>query len=209
MHTTPKFHCGKKFTRGKARECMAARTARERDSGAVKVRVGYISHFTDGKWDSSSTSRKVWCSFNLIAPANWNSRLAAGSTMIRTETHVHLPLEHRAVTRCCCLRLGNVKCWGARDTTCWHDAKGTTPSITWRREEQKEKCSAIFLERTRKGQRQSDRHCHCFKGNIEEPSERRGGARISFPESVGTKMDWTELSVPPRSLWLLKSNDQD
>ena len=34
----------------------------------------------------------------------------------------------------------------------------------------------IFIERTRKGHRQSDEHWNRFKGNVQKTSERRGGA---------------------------------
>ena len=34
--------------------------------------------------------------------------------------------------------LGDLKCSGARDTTCGHRTKDITPSVSWRREELKE-----------------------------------------------------------------------
>ena len=38
----------------------------------------------------------------------------------------------------------------------------------------------IFIERTRKGHRQSDEHWNRFKGNGQKTSERRGGAHRLF-----------------------------
>ena len=42
------------------------------------------------------------------------------------------------------------------------------------------KCSAIFLERTREGHRQSDKHWNCLKGVVGETSERHGRAHMGF-----------------------------
>ena len=42
------------------------------------------------------------------------------------------------------------------------------------------------LERTREGHRQSDEHWNRFKGNVEETSERLGGAHIGFSERIDT-----------------------
>ena len=42
----------------------------------------------------------------------------------------------------------------------------------------------IFPERTREGHRQSDEHWSCFKGNVRETSEIRGGARMGFSERI-------------------------
>ena len=44
------------------------------------------------------------------------------------------------------------------------------------------KRSAIFLERTREGHRQSVEHWNCFKGIVGETSERRGRAHMGFSE---------------------------
>ena len=51
----------------------------------------------------------------------------------------------------------------------------------------KRKRSAIFLERTREGHRQSDEHGDCFKGNAGERSE-TGKERIimGFSERIDT-----------------------
>ena len=56
-----------------------------------------------------------------------------------------------------------MNCWGAWDTTCTcgHKPTSITPSISWRF--RKRKCWTIFLKRTRKGHRQSDRHCNSLK----------------------------------------------
>ena len=42
----------------------------------------------------------------------------------------------------------------------------------------------IFLERTREGRCQSDKHC--FKGNVRETSERWGGAHTGFFKHIDT-----------------------
>ena len=42
------------------------------------------------------------------------------------------------------------------------------------------------LKRTREGHRQSDEHWNCFKGNVGEPSERRGGTHMGFSERIDT-----------------------
>ena len=56
------------------------------------------------------------------------------------------------------------------------------------------KRSTIFLERTRKGHRQSNQHWNCFKGNIGDTPERRCGAHMGFPERIDTILNWTELN---------------
>ena len=44
----------------------------------------------------------------------------------------------------------------------------------------KRKRLTIFLEVTREGHRQSDERFNCFKGNVGETSEGRGGGNIGF-----------------------------
>ena len=44
----------------------------------------------------------------------------------------------------------------------------------------------IFLERARKGHRQSDQLWNCFKGNVGETPERRGGSHMGLPELIDT-----------------------
>ena len=48
----------------------------------------------------------------------------------------------------------------------------------------------IFLERTRECRCQSDKHC--FKGNVRETSERRGGAHTGFFKHIDTTYSWNE-----------------
>ena len=43
-----------------------------------------------------------------------------------------------------------------------------------------------FIERTRKGHRESDELWNRFKGNAGETSERRGGAHMGFSERIDT-----------------------
>ena len=43
-----------------------------------------------------------------------------------------------------------------------------------------------FLERTREGHRQSDKHWSHFKGDIAETSERQGGVHMGFSERMDT-----------------------
>ena len=50
----------------------------------------------------------------------------------------------------------------------------------------KRKCSTIFLERTRKGHRQSNQHWNCSKGNLRETPERRGATHMGLPERIDT-----------------------
>ena len=50
----------------------------------------------------------------------------------------------------------------------------------------KRKRYTIFLERTREGHRQSDKHWNCFKGNVGGTSERGGGAHMGFSERMDT-----------------------
>ena len=45
---------------------------------------------------------------------------------------------------------------------------------------EKRKRSTIFLERTREGYRQSDKHWNYFKSNVGETSVGRGGAHMVF-----------------------------
>ena len=42
----------------------------------------------------------------------------------------------------------------------------------------------IFLERTREGYCQSDKHWNCFKSNAGETSVRWGGAPLNFSEHI-------------------------
>ena len=65
---------------------------------------------------------------------------------------------------------------------------GTKPRISHHRS------PMVFLEGTREGQRQSDQHWNCFKGNIEETQESRGGAHMDLPERIYTILNWTELN---------------
>ena len=83
----------------------------------------------------------------------------------------------------------DLKCWGTWDTTCGRKAKDITPSIAWTREVWRE----IFLERTREGHRQSDEHWNCFKGNVREIPERRGGTHTQISERTDTVLNSTEL----------------
>ena len=46
------------------------------------------------------------------------------------------------------------------------------------------KLHTISLEMTRDGDRQSDEHMDCSKGNVGETSERRGGAHMGFSERI-------------------------
>ena len=57
----------------------------------------------------------------------------------------------------------------------------------------------IFSERIREGQRLSDEHWNCFKGNVGETSERRGGVHIVFFQAHRYHLEpnWTGHS----SLW--------
>ena len=48
----------------------------------------------------------------------------------------------------------------------------------------KRRHSTIFLDRTRKGHRQSDEQWTCFKGNVEKTSERHGGALMGSYERI-------------------------
>ena len=68
--------------------------------------------------------------------------------------------------------LEDLKCCGAWDTTGGHKAKDITPVD--RLEERG--VDKRFIEKMREGHCQSDKHWSCFKGNIEETSERWGGA---------------------------------
>ena len=80
-----------------------------------------------------------------------------------------------------------------------------TPSVAWRRERRrKRKRSTIFLERTRKGHRQSDQHWNCFKGNIGEIPQRRGGALMGLPERIDTILNWTELDLAELNSYVVK-----
>ena len=79
----------------------------------------------------------------------------------------------------------------------------------------KKKRSTIFLERTRKGHRQSGEHRNCFKGHAGDASARGGGAQMGFSKRTETSLNLTELSLglsislsaspPPPSLSLCLS----
>ena len=56
----------------------------------------------------------------------------------------------------------------------------------------KRKRSTIFLEKTRKGHRQWDKHWNCYKGNVGGTAERRGEAHMGFLERIDTILNWNE-----------------
>ena len=57
----------------------------------------------------------------------------------------------------------------------------------------KRKHWTIFLQRTRDGHRQSDKHWNRFKDNAGETSERLGRAHTGFSERTDTILKRTEL----------------
>ena len=67
--------------------------------------------------------------------------------------------------------------------------KDITPSMAWRREAWKEEARDDLLERTREGHRQSDECWNCFKGNVGDISERRGGAHMVISERINTTLN--------------------
>ena len=73
---------------------------------------------------------------------------------------------------------------GTKSRTSYHRSPGGE-------RRRKRKCSIIFLERTRKGHHQNQNR---FKGNVEESSERWGGARMGFSEHIDTILNRTELN---------------
>ena len=86
-----------------------------------------------------------------------------------------------------------LKCWGAWDTTRGHKTKDITPSMPGGERRRNLKRSTIFLERTRKGRRQSDQHWNYFKGNIRETPEMGWSAYIwAFPSTYIPS--WTDTA---------------
>ena len=47
----------------------------------------------------------------------------------------------------------------------------------------------------REGHRQSDEHWNCFKGNVGETSERKGGVHMFFSKHIDTILNRTELTL--------------
>ena len=91
----------------------------------------------------------------------------------------------------------DLRCWGAWDTTCRHEAKDTTPWISWRREAWKKEALGDLpwkYERERERDCQLDEHWNCFRGDLVDISERPGGAHIGFSERIDTILSWTELN---------------
>ena len=80
------------------------------------------------------------------------------------------------------------------DTTCGYKAKDITPSIAWRGEAWKEEALDDRPWKDKKGQ-SSVEHWNCFKSNIGETSERRGGAHMGFSNRVDAILNWTELEL--------------
>ena len=73
-----------------------------------------------------------------------------------------------------------------------HKAKDITLdlSIARRREEWKEGAlDTLFIERARKGHRQSDEHRNCFKATDRETFNRQGRAHMGFSERVDTVLN--------------------
>ena len=56
----------------------------------------------------------------------------------------------------------------------------------------KRKRLTIFVERTREGHRQWDKHWNCYKGNVGKTAERRGEAHMGFLERIDTILNWNE-----------------
>ena len=78
----------------------------------------------------------------------------------------------------------DLKCWGAWNTTCGHEAKDITPLIAWRREAWKEKVFTFL-----KGQilELFQRQC---RGNFRET----GQSAYEFSEHIDTILNWAELN---------------
>ena len=82
-----------------------------------------------------------------------------------------------------------------------------SPSIAWRRGVQEEALNDRHWE-DEKGP--SDQHWNCFKGNIGETPERRGGAHImGLPEQIDIILNWTEHSFFPSAIRLWTSLPSD
>ena len=96
----------------------------------------------------------------------------------------------------------NLKCWGAWDTkpkTSHHWLLGGEKS-------RKRKCLMIFLERTRTGNCQSDKHWNTFRQQWAKTSDYQWG----LPKLIDTTLNWTELNrshITSRSVCLSESFD--
>ena len=71
--------------------------------------------------------------------------------------------------------------------------KPMKPQPAWDRC-RKRKRSTIIPQRTRKGHRQTDEHCKCFKGNSGV------GTHMGFSERADTVLNWSELNWPDHSV---------
>ena len=84
----------------------------------------------------------------------------------------------------------NVQYFHFKLETLKHPLTLVTPNCFFGMTEQiarrKRKRSTILLERKRKGHLQSDQHWNCFKDNIRDTPERRGGAHMGLPEHIDT-----------------------
>ena len=57
-----------------------------------------------------------------------------------------------------------------------------------------QKCSTTFIQRTKKGHRQSDQHWIFFKGNTLAISERKVWAHVGLPGRIDTILNRIELN---------------
>ena len=72
-------------------------------------------------------------------------------------------------------------------------AEDIKPLITWKREVRKRKCSTIFFEGGERAVASQSYIGIVLKGNIEESSERWGGAHMGISKPTATvlyKTDW-------------------
>ena len=85
---------------------------------------------------------------------------------------------------------GDLKCWGAWDTTCKHKAKDIAPSIAWRRCMKRGSAWWSSLEGKRNGHHQSDKYWNCFKA-MSKKLLKDGKAHVGFFKSTDTILNCT------------------
>ena len=109
-----------------------------------------------------------------------------------TETYSNDTRRWRTVKYRKCVRF-NLKIFWA-----WYETPQLFTMSVWRTSNRDISLLRIWpkSEQTnRPTQASSDQHWNCFKGNIGETPERRGGSHMGFPERIDTILNWTELAA--------------
>ena len=110
----------------------------------VRVRMWFITNsitqFTSDNqhrfWEGSRSGYTCVCVCVCVCACVWFITNSIAQQHILVNIYLRKLAGKATITSGCVLE--DLKCWGARDTTCGHRAKDITPSIAWMREAWKE-----------------------------------------------------------------------